>query len=75
MTEGDKLPTSQANAVNERIASKHDLDASLPAFEGACFRGDPVLLQRATDAAHAALQAHLDAIGSSVAITKRSHGL
>lgn len=63
------------NAGIERAASKFDLDAALLTFEGAAFRSDGPRMRLATEAAHAALQSHLDAIASNIEVAKRSLGL
>lgn len=64
-----------AQAQFNRIATALELDATLKAFEAECWRDDPARLARATEAAHAALQASLDAIHSNLALAKRAHGL
>lgn len=63
------------NAGIERHASKFDLDAALLSFEGAALRSDSARMRIATEAAHAALQSHLDAIASNIEVAKRSLGL
>ena len=70
-------PNQQAvnNAGIERAASKFDLDAALLSFEGAAFRSDAHRMGVATEAAHTALQNHLDAIASNIEVAKRSLGL
>jgi len=66
-------PSTQA--AQEVAATEHELAAAVAAFQGAVFRGDAARLRIATEAAHAALQAHLDAKASAWAVTKREHGL
>lgn len=61
-------------ASMERIATEHELAAAIKSFEGEMWRGDPARLSRATEAAHAALQNHLDAITAPLAIAKRMNG-
>lgn len=64
-----------AGIVTERVASEQDIQAAFRMFEAACWRGNTASLAQATETAHAAIQAHLDAISASVATTKRSVGL
>jgi hypothetical protein len=59
----------------DRSAAEKEQAAAMLVFEAAVLRGDPARLALATEAAHAALQNHLDAIASSVAVTRRSLGI
>lgn len=63
------------SASMEKIATEKEVGAAFGVFEAECWRDDPLRLNRATEAAHAALQAHLDAIHSMVTVAKRSAGL
>ena len=69
------ITPQQAGILTERLASEQDIAGAVKMFEGACWRGNTASLTQATEAAHAALQSHLDAISSSVTATKRSAGL
>lgn len=62
-------------ASHERIATEKEIQAAIMAFEACLYRDDAGRLARATDAAHAALQNHLDAIAGQLAVVKRSIGL
>lgn len=64
----------QVQAGLEVGATENELKAALLVFEAECFRGDPVRINRATEAAHAALQSHLDAKASNLAVARRSLG-
>lgn len=72
-------PKPSAGAITQanlnRGATEKELAAALLIFEAAVFRGEPPRLPGATEAAHAALQNHLDAIASSVAVARRSLGI
>ncbi|MCX7585033.1 hypothetical protein [Phenylobacterium sp. 58.2.17] len=58
-----------------RTATGKELEAAQLVFEAEVYRGDPARLARATEAAHAALQNHLDAIASNLAVARRSLGI
>lgn len=70
-----QLSKDESSAVGERMATDHELQAAIKAFEGAVCRQDTARLVAAQDAAHSALQNHLDAIASMFAVTMRRHGL
>lgn len=63
------------DAAGETIATRLDLDAAIKRFEAELWRDHAERLNAATEAAHAALQAHLDALSSSLAVARRSVGL
>lgn len=69
------LTNEQRGLVIDRLASDLEIKATIATFEARCWRGGSGQLTAATEAAHAALQAHLDAIAGSVATTKRTIGL
>jgi hypothetical protein len=60
-----------AAASREAIATEKELAAAIANFQAAVYRECPVRLSRATEAAHAALQNHLDAKASIWAVAKR----
>lgn len=64
-----------AETISERAATEHELLAAMKAFEGAVWRGQPALLTRATEAVHAAAQAHMDAIAGQIAVLRRGVGI
>lgn len=64
----------QMKASAEVLATKQELEAALLAFDGALWRADAARLNRATEAAHAALQAHLDAKAANLAVAKKGAG-
>lgn len=68
-------PTAVTQASLDRGATEKELAAAQLMFEAAVFRGDQARLTLATEAAHAALQNHLDAIASSVVVARRSLGI
>lgn len=68
------MSADTTKAAQEAAATEQELAAAIAAFQGAVFRGDPARLHLATEAAHAALQAHLDAKASVWAVAKRNHG-
>lgn len=58
-------------AAAEVSATEKEMAAAIANFEAATFRGDAARLRLTTEAAHAALQAHLDAKASLWAVAKR----
>lgn len=58
----------------EVAATEKELVAAISMFEAATYRGNAVRLKTTTEAAHAALQAHLDAKASLWAVAKREAG-
>lgn len=61
-------------AGHEQRATHYELDASLDLFAAAVMRGDNTAIVNATEFAHAALQRHLDAQASLVAVAKEMYG-
>lgn len=70
-----KMSKNEGVTVVERLATEQELTAAIKKFEGEAYRNDAKRLDLATEAAHAALQAHLDAIMSQIAVAKRAYGL
>jgi len=58
-------------AAWDRGATEKELAGYVALFEGAVYRGDARGLDAATEATHAALQRHLDAIAGGVAIARK----
>ena len=58
-------------ASAEKAATEQELAARIKDFEAAVFRGDGARLAVATEAAHAALQSHLDATAAVWAVARR----
>lgn len=70
------MPKTASDQIGLEVAATYEeLAAAITAFQGAVFRQDAARLRIATEAAHAALQAHLDAKASAWAIIKRENGL
>jgi hypothetical protein len=69
-----KLSSEEVAVGLERAATRADLDAAIATFEGACMRGQSDRINRATEAAHAILQAHLDAIAGQITMALRKEG-
>lgn len=65
------MTKAMEKASAELIATKAEMEAAVQNFTAATYRGDAARLRIATEAAHAALQSHLDAIGSAWAVAKR----
>lgn len=55
----------------EHTATAKELAASIISFEAAVYRADRSRINDATEAAHAALQAHLDAFAGLWAVVSR----
>lgn len=62
-------------AAMEIGATEHEMKSAIAKFEAELWRFDTARLNAATEAAHAALQAHLDAKASHLALLKRAHGI
>lgn len=60
--------------ILEAVATQKDLEAAVSAFSAALIRGQAGEIGRASDAAHAALQAHLDATATMYALHLRAWG-
>lgn len=69
------MSPDQSSASLNVCATQRELEAAVKVFEAECFRGLSARLNRATEAAHADLQAHLDATAANIAIARRSAGL
>jgi hypothetical protein len=67
--------TETTAATMEQIATEKDLTAAVVSFTGECWRDDPRRIALKTEAAHAALQAHLDAVRGVIALSKKAHGI
>lgn len=61
-------------AVQEEIATRDELDAMVLRFKAAVRRGNVAQMTKRAEEARDALQAHLDAISSTWAVTKRDFG-
>lgn len=68
------MSSTLETAVSERIATDKELMAAIAMFEAAAMRADGARLGIATEAAHATLQANLDAIASMYAAARAQTG-
>jgi hypothetical protein len=59
-------------AAYERTATQKEMEAAILMFEAAVWRSDTVRLNLATEAAHAAMQAHLDSIAGLFGVLVRA---
>ena len=60
-------------AAAENLATEKEMNASLMVFEAACMRGDNGYINRASEAAHAALENHLQAKAAIYAIAREEY--
>jgi len=72
----DSLPSRRLTlAGNEMVATEKELAAYITMFEGALIRGSSDTINKAHQAAHDALDKHLQAKSAMWAIAKSDNGL
>lgn len=71
----EPVDAEQVSAAMAIQATRIELEAATKMFEAAVWRGSASRLNETTEAAHSALDAHLEAIAGNLAVAKRNAGL
>lgn len=63
-----RAPAEMTRALNNVSATRYELEAAVTTFQGAAFRGVADGIEESSAKAHEALERHLEAIATAVAV-------